>query len=243
MYCPHCDMDFVDGVTVCSDCGRKLITREEYEIQLQKQADEASEKARLEAEKQILSEQEAAEPADESSCIRKDRDAILRSTISEPSVYVSKAAAYEDNRSSAGAFFSVGGLVSIVMVLVYTKVITLPSAFDSILTKGMLTVIGIGFIAIGVISLKKAGELKKQAGEESKRNEELIKWFVDNYTSEVIDTQALSEVGKDAGDEELALARLSYIQDQLITSHDITDKTYADSLSEEIYSVIFEKNL
>ena len=129
------------------------------------------------------------------------------------------------------------------MVLVYAKVITLPSAFDSILTKGMLTVIGVGFIAIGVMSLKKAGELKKQAGEENKRNEELIKWFVDNYTSEAIDTQALSEVGKDSGNEELALARLSYIQDQLITSHDITDKNYADSLSEEIYSIIFEKNL
>ena len=28
-YCPRCDMEFVEGVTVCSDCGGPLLASEE----------------------------------------------------------------------------------------------------------------------------------------------------------------------------------------------------------------------
>ena len=302
MYCPKCDMDFVDGITVCSDCGGKLITHEEYEKQLQEAAAKAAEEKRREEEQRQAAEdminasrngsgtqfhdraceqdaisetadgtggtlsastggccdagewtdgaeggrhasdkpQEYADPASEDPQIAKNRDDIIRKTLDEPSVYVSKASEYEDNKSSAGAFFLVGGILTVVMALVYTGVISLPAAFDSLLTKVMLTVIGVGFLGIGVISSRKAAELKEQAAQEGKLNEELIQWFLDNYTKEQIDQQAQMSAGEDAGEEELALARLAYIQDEILTNHDIGDKTYADSLAEEIYAKIYE---
>lgn len=33
-YCPKCDMEFVDGITTCSDCGGDLVgIKEAYERQ------------------------------------------------------------------------------------------------------------------------------------------------------------------------------------------------------------------
>lgn len=47
-YCPKCDMEFVDGMTVCTDCGGPLVSSKE----------EAQAIARKEAE-QLRREQEA----------------------------------------------------------------------------------------------------------------------------------------------------------------------------------------
>lgn len=250
MYCPYCDMDFVEGVTVCSDCGRPLITREAYELQLRDKQEAEAEQKRLAAQERIKAaqeleegintDQEPGEAVGEDPEIAQQRSDAIRALTQEPAVYVSKASAYEDNRSSAGAFLTVGGAVTVVMILVYAKIITLPAAFDSLLTRVVLTVIGIGFVAIGFMSLKKAVLLKKQAAQEAQLNEELILWFLDTYTKDELDRQARLTAGEDAGEEEIALARLSYIQDQLLINHDIADKTYADSLSEEIYARIFE---
>lgn len=31
MICPKCELEFVDGIVVCSDCGQKLISKEDFE--------------------------------------------------------------------------------------------------------------------------------------------------------------------------------------------------------------------
>ena len=47
-YCPKCDMEFVDGITTCSDCGGDLVeSQEAYEAEMrekkkQQQIDAAS---------------------------------------------------------------------------------------------------------------------------------------------------------------------------------------------------------
>lgn len=34
MICPKCEAEYVKGVTVCADCGTKLIPKEDYELNL-----------------------------------------------------------------------------------------------------------------------------------------------------------------------------------------------------------------
>ena len=46
-YCPKCDMEFVEGVTVCTDCGGPLVESREAA-----QAQKAAEKEKREQEMQ-----------------------------------------------------------------------------------------------------------------------------------------------------------------------------------------------
>ena len=36
-YCPKCDMEFVDGITTCSDCGGPLVTSKEEADRLKRE--------------------------------------------------------------------------------------------------------------------------------------------------------------------------------------------------------------
>ena len=47
-YCPKCDMEFVEGVTVCTDCGGPLVESREAA-----QAQKAAEKEKLEQEMRL----------------------------------------------------------------------------------------------------------------------------------------------------------------------------------------------
>ena len=35
-YCPKCDMEFVDGITICTDCGGPLVESEEEAIAMKR---------------------------------------------------------------------------------------------------------------------------------------------------------------------------------------------------------------
>ena len=48
-YCPKCDMEFIDGITVCSDCGGPLAASKEEAMKMKKQMQE-EEVARMAAE-------------------------------------------------------------------------------------------------------------------------------------------------------------------------------------------------
>ena len=51
-YCPKCDMEFVEGVTVCTDCGGPLVESREAA-----QAQKAAEKEKLEQEMRLRYEE------------------------------------------------------------------------------------------------------------------------------------------------------------------------------------------
>ncbi len=40
-YCPKCDMEFIDGITICSDCGGQLLESKEVADAMKKKEQEA----------------------------------------------------------------------------------------------------------------------------------------------------------------------------------------------------------
>ena len=50
MYCPKCDMEFIDGITVCTDCGGPLVESKEAAEAVRKKEQE---EARLKREQEM----------------------------------------------------------------------------------------------------------------------------------------------------------------------------------------------
>ena len=64
-YCPRCDMEFVEGVTVCSDCGGPLLASEEEAKAMKAQMEKEMEERRKEAAVSVLGDRSPEELAEE----------------------------------------------------------------------------------------------------------------------------------------------------------------------------------
>ncbi len=229
-YCPKCDMEFVEGVTVCTDCGGPLVSsKEEYERMKKEEA--AAEKKALE------NDLEDAEDLSEAITAAMPR----RRAMPRNDVYVSKAERYEDYSSSATAFIIVGIAALAVSILGFTGILPLPfyGMFRTIMLV-LIAVMGIACLIVSIHSFSMAGSMKGEVAEEKEVTTDLTNWFTENFTAEELDSQIDAENRGDLKSEERALKRLSLIQDIIVTNYDILDQTYADELAEEIYDLMFD---
>ena len=102
-----------------------------------------------------------------------------------------------------------------------------------------MALMAVGCLAVAVSSKKRASVLKEEAKDEEKETEEILSWFLKNYTGNELDEQIRMEEA-DLSEEELSLKRFELIQDYLITGRDIPDQSYADSLCDMLYARLYD---
>lgn len=234
-YCPKCDMEFVEGIKVCSDCGGPLVESKEVAEAMKKK----------EQEKQLAGMAQEMDPfsgEDADAGFSGDEPAGNSSRTAEPvHAYVNKEQRYEDMSSSASAFFLVGGVLAVGAALCLLGVLHLPMAgFQKYMFEGVLVILAVGSFIVAVSSRKRAAELKIEADDEKRETQEIIDWFLKNYSAKELDEQLLME-DPDLSGEELSLKRFELIQDFLITGRDIPDQAYADSLCETLYAKLYDQ--
>ena len=235
-YCPDCDMEFIDSVQTCTDCGKILVDKDKYfEGKAAREAEEA--KAEEDRRREMLEsmteeEKEAMKEAMEEA--EQQTRGRHRGAIPEPTVYVTRAERYEDLKSSASAFWIVGAALIILAVAGWAGILPV-----NIILKLMFTVLAGVSHFIAWKTGEDAKTVKGQIKEEAEVTEQLIKWFLENYTPEQIDEVITRENGE-LQDEVLALKRIAFIQDIYITQYDLADQGYVDALAEEVYSQLFE---
>lgn len=234
-YCPKCDMEFVRGITICSDCGGSLYeSKEAAEAAMKKEmTDDPALKAALrEFSQQLLNDQETENP---------EADHAENSQTPFPHVYVSKSQQYDDYQSSAAAFYLVGGILLAVSVLGLSGVLPLPFyGLSRYISLAAMALIGLACLFSALQSSRTAKTVQGQISQEEETTKALIDWFLSSYTADGLDQQILSETPGELAPEEQSLKRFSLIQDLIITNHDITDQSYVDLLSEEIYDKMFD---
>lgn len=234
-YCPKCDMEFIEGISVCSDCGGPLAASKE------EAADQAA--ASLPEEnwnEEYRNEEGRCEEAlqeDEAGSSGKKRNPLF----APANLYRKKSQQYEDLKSSASAFYLVGGILLIASVLCWSGVIRLPfSGPSGWISQSVITLLAVVSLVTAVVSTRSASVIKTQVEEEDAATHRLVSWFLDSYPKETLE-QRLAVEFEGLTEEERGLKRIELIQDLLITSHDITDQAYADMLSEELYEKLYEE--
>lgn len=253
-YCPKCDMEFIDGITNCSDCGGTLVESKEVADAMKKQEQEEATTRRQTEYEAMQAEYESSQAEFESS--QTDTESLPAGSDSQEGgditgspggrahtrarVYVKKAQQYEDLKSSASAFLLVGGILVGFSVLCWAKVIYLPITGTSrIISQTVMTVLGFAALVVAAHSARSAKVVKGQIADEEQATRLLTQWFADSYTGEQLDAQILAESGE-LVPEELSLKRFELIQDILITNHDISDQAYVDLIAEDIYGGLYQ---
>lgn len=246
-YCPKCDMEFVDGITTCSDCGGTLVASKEIADAMKKQeAAEAEAHRQAEYEAMQAEFDMAAAELNGTDDLSESGNALEKQagkTGNAPvrhQVYVKKSQQYDDLKSSASAFVLVGGILLIFSALTWMKVINLPmTGISRIISQSVMTVLGIGSLIVAISSAKSAKTVKGQIAAEENTTRELIQWFTDSYRGDKLDEQIFGESG-DLTPEELSLKRFELIQDILVTTHDLTNQAYVDLIAEDIYARLYQ---
>lgn len=234
-YCPKCDMEFVEGIKVCSDCGGPLVESKEAAEAMKKKEQEEKLAAMAQEMDPFSGEGSEAELSGDDASEKASR------TTEPVHAYVDKGQRYEDMSSSASAFFLVGGALAVGAALCLSGILHLPMAgFQKYMFEGVLVVLAIGCFVVAVSSKKRAAELKVEADDEKRQTQEIIDWFLKNYSAKELDEQLLME-DPDLSGEELSLKRFELIQDFLITGRDIPDQSYADSLCETLYAKLYDQ--
>ena len=218
-YCPKCDMEFVEGITVCTDCGGPLVDKDVWFAE--KETREAAERAEREERMRKLQEQmeeegEAQEKAPELVTITR-KGARTMNTL------------------------AVGGGACIAAALLWAGVVNLPMAGASkVIFQTAITALGLGFLFIGWKTQGSIAEALKKADAEEKRSADVLDWFRKNWTAESIDEKLLAEDPTLEG-ADLDFKRSAYISDLLITGQDLPDQSYADYLADKIYQELYSE--
>ena len=259
-YCPKCDMEFVEGITKCTDCGGPLFESKEAadkmkdqylkmrEEQMKKQYEQmmaAQQKAQMQAQAQQQAQEEqmknlTPEQTQRLAAAQKLAEAKAKRAATPSKAYVNKEQKYEDMKSSVTAFIIVGVIALAGIVLSLTGIINLPfTGIMYYIVMGMLVFMAVGSFAVAISSKKSADVLKGQVSEEENQTKEIVEWFVSKYTAANID-RVIHKHMSDLTEEELSLQRFEIIQDLLITNKDLPDQSYVDALCDMIYSRLYE---
>lgn len=224
-WCPKCETEYREGITVCADCGSALVES------LSAQEDIPASKTPEEMI-QNMSEEDARIFLEETQKEAMER----RKQLAEgPGVYVESSKKAQDFKSGALSLLFVGGIGLIFIILILLGVIPLHmNLFSKYLILGVMGTLFILFVVMGFLSIKSYKKFEIKATEEDNLTKNLLAWCKDNLKKEVIDADL-----EEAEEELLYFVRTEKMKEMISNKFMNLDAAFLDSFIDDIYPEIF----
>lgn len=159
------------------------------------------------------------------------------SLLTGGNLYENNTDKYKDNLSSAITFFICGGIGIILMILNDVGIIKFITKDSSsfIFINIVLGVLFIGFIAIGIWSLKYSNKIKAKAEKEDQTAKDVFSWLDDNVTKEDIE----DSYSENIQEEMKYFNRTAYVKEQLTAQFAEFSDEEAENFSEQFVEKMF----